>query len=245
MEQNIINLNIPENWGDVKIFQYQEFMNVEEDTTIESPHKKLVKQLSILCDEDETIINKLPSSSMSELIKAFDSFRVEPKNEFKNIIEVNGKKYGFQKDLHQLTLGEWIDLEHYITTSPVNNLHKLLAVLYRPIITEGDDFFDYTIKPYDEIDSIGLSKLYQAELNIQDVYGVVLFFLSFVRTSLIDTLSSSKLTQQEMMEMMEKAIKIVEKELKKVKKKQMPNKKKKTSKSGNGNISSTTSQKGT
>jgi hypothetical protein len=50
----------------------------------------------------------------------------EPTLKFKNIIEVDGVRYGFQKDLHQLTLGEWIDVEHYVTNgSIINNLHYL------------------------------------------------------------------------------------------------------------------------
>jgi hypothetical protein len=238
MENNTISLNIPESWSDVKIYQYQEFMGIEEDKTIETPRKKLVKQLSVLCDEDETIINKLPASSFAQLVKAFETFNNEPDKQFKNIVEVGGKKYGFQKNLHELTLGEWIDLEHYVTTSPIENLHKMLAVVYRPIVTQGDDFFDYTIKTYDEIDSIGNSKLFQAHLNIQDVYGVILFFLNIVKASLIDTISSSQLTSEETKKMMEEAMRIVEKELKKLKKKPTQSKKKKTLKNGNGSTSS-------
>lgn len=239
MDDKTISLNIPESWADVKIYQYQEFMGIEQDITIETPRKKLVKQLSVLCDEDETIINRLPASSFSSLVKAFDAFNEEPTKQFKNIVEVGGKKYGFQKNLHELTLGEWIDLEHYVTTNPIENLHKMLAVVYRPIITQGDEFFDYTIKTYDEIDSVGNSKLFQAHLNIQDVFGVVLFFLSIVRESLIDTISSSKLTHQEIQMMMKEAMKIVKNELKKLKKKPTQTKKKKTLKNGSGKTSST------
>jgi hypothetical protein len=233
---NVINLNIPESWSDVNIGQYQEFMQVEDDKTIESPRKKLVKQLSILCDYDESLINKLPAKSMAELIKAFDAFKQDPNSEFKPVIEVGGKKYGFQKDLHNLTLGEWIDLEHYVTTNPIDNLHKMIAVLYRPIITEGDKFFDYSIKTYEDIDALGNARLFRDNVNIQDVYGVVLFFLGIVRESLIDMHSYFQLNSQENKQMMIKAMEIVKKEIKKVKKKQTLSKKKETLKNGSGNI---------
>jgi hypothetical protein len=233
---NVISLNIPESWSDVNIGQYQEFMQVEEDKTIESPRKKLVKQLSILCDYDESLINKLPAKSMAELIKAFDAFKQDPNSEFKSVIEVGGKKYGFQKDLHNLTLGEWIDLEHYVTTNPIENLHKMIAVLYRPIITEGDEFFDYSIKTYEDIDALGNARLFRDNVNIQDVYGVVLFFLSIVRESLIDMHSYFQQTNHQNQQMMIQAMEIVKKEIKKVKKKQTQNKKKEISKNGNGSI---------
>jgi hypothetical protein len=217
-------------------------MAVSLDTTIETPTKKMVKQVSILTDEDESLIYELPATSLTQINNELKGFQTQPTSVFKNIIEVNGKRYGFQKDLNELTLGEWIDLESFVTSSPIDNLHKITAILYRPVIDEGDEFFSYKIKPYKDINLNETANLFQAKVSVQDVYGIVVFFFSFVQTLLDDMNSSSKLTNKEIQKQAKILKKIITSQTAQ-KKKQMPSKKKKTSKSGSGNISSGKSPK--
>ena len=237
MNTDELVLTIPESWSDVTIGQFQEFMSVSTDTTIETPTKKIVKQVSILTDTDETLIYDLPATALTKINEELGGFKIEPTNQFKNIIEVEGRRYGFQKDLNQLTLGEWIDLENFVTTSPVDNIHKIAAVLYRPIDTEGDEFFSYTIKPYKTINLNETAALFQARVSINDIYGIVVFFLTFVEILLKDMTSSSQLTSKETKKMIKTLTKIIKNEVNQ-KKKQMPSKKKRTSKNGNGSSSS-------
>jgi hypothetical protein len=237
MNKEELILRIPENWSDINIGQFQEFMAVSNDTTIETPTKKMVKQVSILTDEDESLIYDLPATSLTQINNELKGFQLEPSSVFKNIIEVGGKRYGFQKDLNQLTLGEWIDLEAFVTTSPIDNLHKITALLYRPIIEEGDEFFSYKIKPYKDINLNETANLFQAKVSVQDVYGIVVFFFSFVQILLNDMSSSSQLTNKEIMKQT-KILKKIINQKGKPKKKPTPNKKKKTSKNGSGNTSS-------
>lgn len=244
MNKDELILRIPENWSDINIGQFQEFMAVSLDTTIETPTKKMVKQVSILTDEDESLIYELPATSLSQINQELKGFQTEPTNKFKNIIEIDGKRYGFQKDLNTLTLGEWIDLESFVTSSPIDNLHKITAILYRPVIEEGDEFFSYKIKAYKDINLNETANLFKEKVSVEDVYGIVVFFFSFVQILLEDMNSSSKLTKKEI----QKQAKILKKIITSQtvpKKTQTPTKKKKTSKSGNGNISSGKLPKGT
>jgi len=244
MNKEELILRIPENWSDINIGQFQEFMAVSTDATIETPTKKIVKQVSILTDEDESLIYELPATALTQINNELKGFQIQPTSIFKNIIEVGGKRYGFQKDLNELTLGEWIDLEAFVTSSPIDNLHKITAILYRPIIDEGDEFFSYKIKPYKDINLNETANLFQAKVSVQDVYGIVVFFFSFVQTLLDDMSSSSKLTNKEIQKQTRILKKIITSQTAQ-KKKRTPNKKKKTSKSGSGNISSGKSPKGT
>lgn len=238
MNQEEVIIRIPENWGDINIGQFQELMGIIEDNSIDNPTKKVVKQISVLADIDEVIIYDLPATSLKTLNEELSTFQTQPTSIFKNIIEVEGVKYGFQKDLNQLTLGEWIDLESFVTTSPIDNLHNITALLYRPITEEGDEFFSYKIKPYKDINLQDTANLFRARVSVQDVYGIVVFFLSIVQTLLGDMTSSSPSTKKQIQKATLQLKRLIQKEVRQ-KKKQMLNKKKKTSKSGNGNISST------
>ena len=76
-------------------------------------------------------------------------------------------------------MGEWIDIEHYITNGNIiNNLHYLVAIFYRKVIKEGDEYFDYEIESYNDIKLEGRAKLFQHNAYIMDVYGIAVFFLS-------------------------------------------------------------------
>ena len=113
MEQ--ITIKIPDGWHEVSIAQYQEFLDtlqIQEDI---QPYKKIIKLLAILTDTDEVDFMKLPMDTIYEIDDKVGFMNNEPTQQFKNIITINGREYGFQKNLNELTLGEWIDLEHYIT----------------------------------------------------------------------------------------------------------------------------------
>ena len=176
-----IKLTIPDSWEEIKLGQYQEYIQYLEDNKDERQYKLIINLLSILTDTDSAIFYKMPMNTLYEIQKNIKFMEEEPTIKFKNIIEVDGVKYGFQKDLHNLTLGEWIDIEHYITNGNIiDNLHYLVAIFYRKIIKEGDEYFDYEIEPYNDIKLEGRAKLFQHNAYIMDVYGIVVFFYHIV-----------------------------------------------------------------
>jgi len=59
----------------------------------------------------------------------------------------NGIEYGLENDWTKLSWGAWIDLEVYGSGDVTDNIHKILAVMYRPITKRDGN--NYTIEPYD------------------------------------------------------------------------------------------------
>ena len=55
------------------------------------------------------------------------------------------QEFGFINDIENMSLGEYTDLDTYVTDW--NNMHKTMAVLYRPLITRYKD--KYTIAEYE------------------------------------------------------------------------------------------------
>jgi hypothetical protein len=207
-----IKLTIPDSWDDIKLGQYQEYIQYLEDNKDERQYKLIINLLSILTDTDSAIFYKMPMDTLYSIQKNIKFMEEEPTIKFKNIIEVDGVKYGFQKDLHNLTLGEWIDIEHYITNGNIiNNLHYLAAIFYRKIIKESDEYFDYEIESYNDIKLEGRAKLFQHKANIMDIYGIVVFFYLIV-SELMNSIGyySTEMTMKEKIAMLIDRIKDIE-----------------------------------
>lgn len=61
--------------------------------------------------------------------------------------DYEGKTYGFENDWKKLAWGAWQDLEFLSSDEITQNIHRLLAVLYRPV-TEMKGI-KYKVEPYD------------------------------------------------------------------------------------------------
>ena len=199
MEQ--VTIKIPTGWNEVTIAQFQEFLETKNTMGDIRPYKQIIKLLSVLTDVDEALFYKMPMDTIYDIRNAVHFMNEEPKGVFKNIISIDGVEYGFQKNLTELTLGEWIDLEHYTSTDIINNLHYICAILYRPLVTKNEDFFDYEILPYEDINLEKNAKLMKYKANIDDIYGIAGFFLTIseeLLAPMMPYLQKQKMTEMEM-----------------------------------------------
>ena len=84
-------------------------------------------------------------------------------------------------------MGEWVDVDTYITNGVEDNLHKIMSVLYRPVIAkDGDKYAIEEYKPSEE-----RQKLFLDNLMVGDFYGVSVFFSSLGNELLMSSLKSS------------------------------------------------------
>lgn len=167
-------IKTPDNWGQVSIAQFQEM----------SATTNPVEVAAILCDEDTEVLKKLDVSSMAKIEAALEWTSILPNEaNFKNIIEVEGEKYGFVNRLTDLTVGEWVDLEFY-TQDTVKNMHKIMAILYRPLITAFTDT-QRIVEPYDSATGQIRAELFLDNVSVGDVYGALVFFSLIVKESTV------------------------------------------------------------
>jgi len=170
-----LKLSVPNNWKDVTIQQYQRFMELIESD--KSNEKKMIGSVSIFCNintkETKQIGLKDLKRIYSIIIKMIDTEHTEQQIE-KNIM-FNKRKYAIIPNLSNMTTGEFVDLETYCEDDMMKNLHKVMAILYRPIIDDVDRFERYTIEPYSptpENDELFLS------FPMHNVLGVLSFFFA-------------------------------------------------------------------
>ena len=89
----------------------------------------------------------------------------EPK--FKNTFTLNGINYGFIPKLNEITLGEYVDLDSYL--SDWDNMNKAMSILFRPIIAKRRN--KYIIEDYEGSDVYDLT-----EMPLDVVFGSMVFF---------------------------------------------------------------------
>ena len=137
-----MKITVPNSLSEIKLSQYQKFLQIQKDN--EDEHFLASKMIEIFCG--------IPHKE-SYTLKAKDVHRItniladmfEQKPQLKRRFVLNGVEYGFIPNLDDMTLGEYVDLDTYI--SKWEEVEKAMAVLYRPIVERNGKY--YTIKRYD------------------------------------------------------------------------------------------------
>tara|TARA_R110000803_G_scaffold104705_1_gene172890 strand:+ start:10139 stop:10789 length:651 start_codon:yes stop_codon:yes gene_type:complete len=136
-----IKINIPTRLKDITLRQYKRYLRLED--SVEDQRFLNAKMIEIFCSvplEKVMLLKVKDSTEISNIIT--DIFEEKPS--LVKRFELNGVEYGFQPQLDELTLGEYIDLDTFI--GDWENMERAMNVLYRPIIVKLKD--KYNIDKY-------------------------------------------------------------------------------------------------
>ncbi len=159
-----------ESWADITIGQYQEIMSIQTDNEI----TKFVETVSICLDMDPSEIRTLSFNDFRELQKDMSFINKDPESVVVNKFEIDGIHYGLIPDMSVITAGEFIDAEQF-KNDAMDNLHNLVALIYRPITKELPDG-QYEIELHKSQGFERRANLFRDRLSIEIVLGAVLFF---------------------------------------------------------------------
>ena len=125
-----------------------EYITVEQFDKINSIENKekldqIAITLSALTGYDEEEIKTWTVDSLQTVYNKFKTLG-DNQNEFHSIIEWNGTLYGYS-DIKSMTLGCYIDIEN-LSKELKGNLHKIAAILYRPITKHRFNSLSFTVK---------------------------------------------------------------------------------------------------
>ena len=126
--------------------------------------------LSALTDSDISDFEDLDIDELGELAKEIKWIQSEPSKRYKNKID----NYVL-KPYSKLSLGEFIDLEHYFSNNYLDHFCHILALLYRRTSKNvyGDDIIEpYNYSPSDRLD-------WYLDYKITDVYGLIPEYIKF------------------------------------------------------------------
>lgn len=137
-----VNITVPTSISEIPLMNYQEFLKLQ--STSNDQEFIAQKMIEIFCGLKLKDVVTLKMNSVNELIVHFTNiFKVKP--EFKNTFKIGDVEFGFIPDLENITFGEYVDLENYL--SKWEDFHKAMAVMYRPItIRKGEKYqiMEYT-----------------------------------------------------------------------------------------------------
>ena len=171
--EDVKRYELPTSWDEVSVGQYTSLMiavDKEDSTEIEL----MIKSLEALADIPGGLLTKAPIKMLREAYKQLGELTsINPNNELSRVVEIDGIEYGFIPDFDDFTLAEFVDLDNYLQDG-FNNLDKVFAVLYRPVLER--DGIKYTIEDYDLKDIIKRRKLFRERMSIDTVYAALVFF---------------------------------------------------------------------
>jgi len=165
-----MKINVPDGWHQVTLGQFIEIGSLDPKS---ANHALMVA--SILTDVDSEEIKKYDTESFNRIVNALSWSNALPEEGgFKKVIEIDGVEYGLINRLSELSVGNWMDLEEYLKDFP-QNIHKVLSILYRPLITALNDDFRI-IEEYESISGANRAEVFYDKMSVADVHGAVLFF---------------------------------------------------------------------
>lgn len=133
--------------------------------------------LALYLDIEPDELKDLPVEQVRFVETILSQHMLQPKtSDLILTFEINGVTYGLENDWQNMTWGQWVDLEVYSQSDKLNDyIHKILAILYRPIEVEKGT--KYTLKKYKSSEVDERAELFKQELGIEVWFGVSTFFL--------------------------------------------------------------------
>tara|TARA_R100000734_G_C3303555_1_gene94086 strand:- start:177 stop:827 length:651 start_codon:yes stop_codon:yes gene_type:complete len=159
-----IDIEVPQGLEDVTLHQYQRFLKIQESTNDDNVLG--MKMIEIFCNVSPEIVKGLKVNDAYAIVEMLKNIMTQKSN-LQRVIRVRGIRYGFIPNLDEMTFGEYVDLDTYLTSW--DNMHKAMSVLYRPIERQEKDL--YNIKEYEaKLDDNLL------HMPMDAVMGSILFF---------------------------------------------------------------------
>ena len=144
-----MEFTIPATLRDVRLSQWQRYIDVYDKNKDEDATEFLNKKvLEIFCDIKLSDVDKIGLNVFDDTLVHLSSV-LNSKPELSQTFKLEGTdgvvvEFGMIPNLDKMSYGEFIDLEKYLFSN--KDLHKAMAVLYRPIKFKSKD--KYLIHDY-------------------------------------------------------------------------------------------------
>jgi hypothetical protein len=176
-----LEISIPTELKEIKLSQYQAFLKIAKDNDdMEFLNQKMVQTF---CNIDLKDVAEIRYKDVLEITASLSKMFNVQSHKFINRFKLAGVEFGFIPDLDEMTFGEYTDLDSYI--GDWDNMHKAMAVLFRPITKKGIND-TYEIEKYNG--SITYSDVMKhAPLDV--VFGANVFFYNLGNELLKSTMN--------------------------------------------------------
>ena len=136
-----IELTIPTTLNDIKLAQYQKFLSIAKDN--EETEFLQQKMVQLFCGIDLKDVAQIRYKDVAEITANINNLFTK-ENQLIQRFKMGGVEFGFIPNLDEMSTGEYMDLDTYITDW--DTMHNAMAVLYRPITNKMGN--KYQIEEY-------------------------------------------------------------------------------------------------
>lgn len=181
-----IELTIPTTLNDIKLAQYQKFLSIAKDN--EDGEFLQQKMVQIFCGIDLKDVASIRYKDVAEITANINNLFTK-ENHLIQRFKMGGVEFGFIPNLDEMSTGEYMDLDTYITDW--DTMHNAMAVLYRPITNKMGN--KYQIEEYKG--SITYAEVMRhAPLDV--VLGAMVFFYNLGNDLLKSTINYLEKNQE-------------------------------------------------
>lgn len=161
-----VDINVPDSLNEITLYQYQKFERLIQNN--EASHFVNQKTIEIFCDIELKDVARIRIADIDSLLAHLNTL-LQTKPKLTRTFKLGVYEFGFIPKLEDITSGEFIDLETYL--SDTETLHKAMAVLFRPIKSKVKDL--YIIEDYEAADKYAEVLKY---MPLDIALGSMLFF---------------------------------------------------------------------
>jgi hypothetical protein len=166
-----MKLSIPDNLSDITLTQFRAIEALDDSGDVIWVRTAL-SILTELSPEQIDLLTVTEIEQIGSILERLFNYK-DDEVPLQKIITYKGERLGFHPRLHDITIGEWADLETLLEQGWLANMGAVLSILYRPVTFEAGH--EYQIAPY-----IGYGEAAEdkwAEITMDVVLGAVAFFL--------------------------------------------------------------------
>ena len=159
-----VEVYIPDTLSEITLGQYQKYLKIQSQN--EDENFLAMKMIEIFCGLRGDTILAMKAKSIRDITTVLTQMFQEKPQLVKHF-DMGGESYGFIPNLQDMSFGEYIDLDTFI--GDMENIHKAMAVLYRPIKVKDKD--RYLIEDYK-----GEETIIMKSMPMDAVLSSILFF---------------------------------------------------------------------
>ena len=184
-----IKINIPSSLNEITLRQYKQFLDIQKENKDDRFFN--AKMIQVFCKVNLEQVMRLKLSDSESIVEIISNM-FEQKPALVKKFKLGKTEYGFHPELDAMTLGEYIDLDTFI--SDWDNMEKAMNVLYRPVLVSVKERYsieDYNIDTASDMLDMPMDAVMSAVFFLWNL-GIE---LSTVMTSSLDSQETELLTQ--------------------------------------------------
>ena len=156
-------------WKDVTIEKYARLVKYHEL----SGAQQSLHTIGLFTDIPKKLIKQLDVISLASILSTINELQSKNTDVYTHTFKHEGIDYGIIPDLSAITLGEYADIETFLSGELVDNLCDIAAVLFRPVTETYEG--GYSVEAYDLQSAKIRAKAFKT-LSVSQVQSALVFF---------------------------------------------------------------------